>query len=163
MSRRLFFSNERGSVEGLPVMLIVMLVIGIVALAAMVTAMGQFKPPRVLSAVVEKANGYDGNLIAIDAGGGNRKSANITGNTRIKVIDASGKPVDGASVTISGLSSAASGKTSSYGTVTFSDASEWIQVPVLEENQNEGYLKLEVTANGFIDYQNEKAIKVVRI
>ncbi len=156
-------SDGQGSVEGLPVMLIVMLVVGIVALAAMVTAMGQFKPPRVLSANVEKANGFDGNLIAIDAGGSNRKSANITGDTKIKVIDANGKPVDGASVTISGLSSAASGKTASYGTVTFSDATEWIQVPVLEENQNEGYLKLEVTANGFIDYVNEKAIKIVRI
>lgn len=160
---KIFFSNERGSVEGLPVLLIVMLVIGIVALAAMITAMGQFKPPRVLTATVEKANGIDGNLIAIDAGGGNRKAANITGDTKIKVIDANGKPVDGASVTISGLGAAASGKTSSYGTVIFSDASEWIQVPVLEENQNEGYLKLEVTANGFIDYVNEKAIKVVRI
>ncbi len=50
-------------VEGLPVRLIVVLVVGVIALSAMVAAMNSFKPQKTLTATVTEVSSKDGNLL----------------------------------------------------------------------------------------------------
>lgn len=151
--------DERG-VEGLPIRLIVVLVIGVVALAAIVGALNEFRPNKTLGAAVIEVDGVDGNLLTITATGAEEVS-----KTNVKVVvrvsDVDGEPVIGASVSLTGLGAAASAMTGADGNATVRFSSP-VKI-TLQENQNEGYLALEVVSDGFNDYSNERALKVARI
>ena len=51
-----------------PVRLIVVLVVGVIALAAMVAAVNGFKPQKSMSASVYEVGGKDGNMLMIHKG-----------------------------------------------------------------------------------------------
>ena len=57
--------KDEEAVEGLPVRLIVVLVVGVIALAAMVAAVNGFKPQKSMSASVYEVGGKDGNMLMI--------------------------------------------------------------------------------------------------
>ncbi len=95
------------AVEGLPVRLIVVLVVGVIALAAMVAAVNGFKPQKMMSASVIEVGGKDGNLLIIPKVGYGPVEHNWT--CRVQVIDADGNPITGASVIVHGLSGAGGG------------------------------------------------------
>jgi|Deesub1362A_J573_1020465.scaffolds.fasta_scaffold00160_46 hypothetical protein len=152
-----FVSDEK-AVEGMPIRLIIALIVGVVVLGAMVSAIGEFKPARTMSASVVKTGANDlsgGNLIAL------RGSGEISSSFKaiVRVVDVDGNPVSGANVVISGLGGAGSNVTNSTGIAVIESAADIH----LNENQNEGYLSIEVTASGFNNYRNDNAIKVVRV
>lgn len=153
---RKFFKDEDG-VEGLPVRLIVVLVVGIIALAAMVAALNGFKPQKSLSAAVVQVGGKDGNMLLVSKAGYGPVEHNWT--CRVKVVDANGDPIDSASVIVHGLSGAGTDVTDKNGIAYLSQTNN----VRLNSNQNSGYMTLEVTAPGFNAFRNENAMAVVRV
>lgn len=148
--------DERG-VEGLPVRLIVVLVVGVIALAAMVAAMNGFKPEKSLSASIVNVNGKQGNLLRVSSSGAGEveKSWNCT----IKVTDEKGDPIDGASVIVHGLYGAGSDVTDKDGVARLNNTNGI----KLNANQYTGYMTLEVSATGYHTYKNENALAVIRV
>lgn len=151
-----FRSNDE-AVEGLPVRLIVVLVVGVIALAAMVAAVNGFKPQKALSATVYQVSGKDGNMLMVPKAGSGPVEHEWT--CRVKVVDAGGNPVEGASVIVHGLSGAGSDVTDRYG-VAYLQKTNNVN---LNSNQNSGYMTLEVSAPGYNTFRNENAIAVVRV
>lgn len=151
------FMDDDDGVEGLPVRLIVVLVVGVIALAAMVAALGSFKPQKSLSASVYEVGGKDGNLLTVPKAGYDMVEHNWT--CRVKVIDANGDPVVGASAIVHGLSGAGSAITDKDGEAYLTKTND----VKLNTNQNSGYMTLEVTAPGYNQYKNENALAVVRV
>jgi hypothetical protein len=149
--------KDEEAVEGLPVRLIVVLVVGVIALAAMVAAVNGFKPQKSMSAAVYEVGGKEGNLLMIPKAGSGPAEHNWT--CRVKVVDARGDPVEGASVIVHGLSGAGSDVTDRYGVAYLSKTNN----VNLNSNQNSGYMTLEVTASGYNTYKNENAIAVIRV
>lgn len=149
--------KDDSAVEGLPVHLIVVLVVGVVALAAMVSAINGFKPQKTLSASVSSVNSKDGNLIRISSSGAG--SVEKTWNCTVKVTDDGGEPVAGASVIIHGLSGAGSAVTDKSGVARINNTN----AIKLNANQNSGYMTMEVSAPGFYNYKNENAMAVIRV
>ncbi|HEY3273287.1 MAG TPA: carboxypeptidase regulatory-like domain-containing protein [Methanocella sp.] len=155
-ARRRFIEDEE-AVEGLPVRLIVVLVVGVIALAAMVAVVNGFKPQKSMSAAVYEVGGKDGNMLMIPKAGSGPAEHNWT--CRVKVVDAKGDPIEGASVIVHGLSGAGSDITDRYGVAYLSKTNN----VNLNSNQNSGYMTLEVSASGYNTYKNENAIAVVRV
>jgi hypothetical protein len=156
MKGKRFIEDEKG-VEGLPVRLIVVLVVGIIALSAMVAAVNVFKPPRTLTATVTEVSGKDGNLLQISSSGEGMVQKNWT--CYVNVTDENGNPVSGASVILYGLGGAGSGVTNTKGVAYIKNTNN-IR---LNANQNSGYMTLEVSAPGFNTYKNENALAVIRV
>lgn len=156
MKGKRFEEDERG-VEGLPVRLIVVLVVGVIALSAMVAAMNSFKPQRTLTAAVTEVSGKDGNLLQISSAG--EGVVQKTWTCYVNVTDEKGDPVSGASVILYGLGGAGSGVTNTKGVAYIKNTNN-IR---LNANQNSGYLTLEVSAPGFHTYKNENALAVIRV
>ncbi|WP_230742318.1 carboxypeptidase regulatory-like domain-containing protein [Methanooceanicella nereidis] len=154
--RRRLFDDERG-VEGLPVHLIVVLVVGVVALAAMVSAINGFKPQKTLTASVISVNSKDGNLLRVSSSGAG--VVEKTWSCVVKVTDGDGAPVSGASVILHGLSGAGSDDTDKSGIAKINNTN----AIKLNANQNSGYLTMEITAPGFYNYKNENALAVIRV
>ena len=154
--RKRMINDERG-VEGLPVRLIVVLVVGVIALAAMVAAMNGFKPQKTLSASVVTVNSAKGNLLKVSSSGAGE--AGKSWNCTVKVTDDKGDPVYGASVVLYGLSGAGSAVTDKEGEARFNSTN----AVKLNANQNSGYLTMEVTARGYYAYKNENALAVIRV
>lgn len=151
-----FWKND-DAVEGLPVRLIVVLVVGVIALAAMVAALNGFKPQKSMSATVYEVGGKDGNMLMVPKAGFGPVEHNWT--CRVKVVDANGDPVEGASVIVHGLSGAGSDVTDRYGVAYLSKTNNIN----LNSNQNSGYMALEVSASGYSTLRNENAIAVIRV
>jgi hypothetical protein len=156
MRKKKFKNDERG-VEGLPVRLIVVLVVGVIALSAMVAAVNSFKPQRTLSAAVTEVSSKDGNLLQISSAG--EGSVTKTWTCYVNVTDDRGDPVSGAGVIVHGLGGAGSGVTNTKGVAYLSKTND-IR---LNANQNSGYMTLEVNAPGFYQYKNENALAVIRV
>jgi hypothetical protein len=156
MRGKRFRDDERG-VEGLPVRLIVVLVVGVIALSAMVAAVNSFKPQRTLTAAVTEVSSKDGNLLQISNSGEGMVTKSWT--CYVNVTDDKGDPVSGASVIVYGLGGAGSGVTNSKGRAYISKTND-IR---LNPNQNSGYMALEVNAAGFYQYKNENALAVIRV
>jgi hypothetical protein len=148
--------NEDG-VEGLPVRLIVVLVIGVIALSAMVGAVNIFKPQKTLTAAVSKVSGKPGNLLQVSNAG--QGAVSKTWTCSVNVTDANGVPVSGASVIVHGMGGAGSAVTDKKGVASLSKTNSI----KLNPNQDSGYMTLEVNAPGFYPYKNDNALAVVRV
>jgi len=157
MSGNRRFVEDEEAVEGLPVRLIVVLVVGVIALAAMVAAVNGFKPQKMMSASVIEVGGKDGNLLVVPKVGYGPVEHNWT--CRVLVIDADGNPISGASVIVHGLSGAGGGVTDKNGEAYLTKTNDVL----LNANQNSGYMTLEVSAPGYNNYKNENAMAVVRV
>lgn len=156
MQGKRFIEDEMG-VEGLPVRLIVVLVVGMIALSAMVAAVNSFKPPRTLTAAVTEVSSKDGNLLQISSAG--EGAVEKTWTCYVNVTDDKGDPVSGASVILHGLGGAGSGMTNTKGVAYIKNTND-IR---LNPNQNSGYMTLEVNAPGFYQYKSENALAVIRV
>ena len=151
------FIEDEEAVEGLPVRLIVVLVVGVIALSAMVAALNGFKPQKALTASVIEVGGKDGNLLVVPKTGYASVEHNWT--CRVLVVDADGNPVSGASVIVHGLSGAGGGVTDKNGKAYLNKTDD----VMLNANQNSGYMTLEVSAPGYNNFKNENAMAVVRV
>jgi len=135
---------------GLPIKMVVLTIVGLVGLAAMLAIIdnGQSAIPGSIHADVKS-----GNLIILSA-------FNDTDNIDVKVevinsID--GTSVRKASSVLSGEGTAAVNITDENGISTLR-----FKKTDFDMEAGEGYLDLEVKVNGFQDYTNEYAVKLVR-
>ncbi len=132
---------------GLPIKMVVLTIVGMAGLAAMLAFISSSE-----SAMPEPmhANINGGSLIILSS------SPEIV-ELPVEVINSKdGTPVVKASVVLSGMSAAAINITNSKG-----DTIIKLTKSDLELKAQEGYLKLNVRAAGFREYENEFAVKVV--
>ena len=144
----------------LPINIVVMLVVGMVALATLISIMPT--PTKDMSVFVESTvlNGgssVNGNSIIVDASTAENPFA-IT--VVVKATDSDGNPVRNANVILRGLGGAASNTTDANG-VTFLTTPENARVR-LDPNQNEGTMDLKIVADGFYDYEKKDAVMIIK-
>jgi hypothetical protein len=139
--------DEAGAV-GLPMRMVVLTIVGMAGLAAMLMVIGNLNviPLSMHGDIVGIENNTTSSLLHVNNG---------TKNVTVEVIDVDGDSVERATVVIFGLDSSASGLTDRDGVAVLVVDTSSINVV------GEGYLKLVVKAQGFADYQNDYALKVV--
>ena len=131
-------------VTGLPIKIVVLTVVGLAALAVMLSSIPSCIAPRAISA----------RILGNDTIGVETKEANFP-NISVKVTDRSGNPVEGVQVMISGLGSGGSALTDKSGIANLSSTGK------ISLRSNEGYLKLRVKPQGcYQEYTNEYAVKI---
>lgn len=153
------FRNDEKAME-LPINIVVMLVVGMVALAALITIIPT--PTKEMSVFVEGTALGGG---SIQQGNSIIVSATVAENpfavsAEIKVTDNDGNPVRDANVVLSGLGGAASSTTDINGIAVLTTPSN-ARVR-LDPNQNEGTMDLKIIADGFYDYEKKDAIMIIK-
>ncbi|MDI3540255.1 MAG: hypothetical protein PWQ52_1378 [Methanolobus sp.] len=156
------FSNE--SAIELPINIVVMLVVGMVALAALIAIIPP--PTKNMSVNVDQAGLASGtlspgNTILVDSTLVSAGSFPVT--VQVSAKDPDGYPVRGANVVLRGLGGAATGVTDDSGMCTLQADTAAGGAPIsLGANQNEGAMDLKITASGFYDYEKTNAVMIVR-
>jgi hypothetical protein len=144
----------------LPINIVVMLVVGIVALATLISIVPT--PTKEMSVFVESAalkggTLQEGNSIVVNA----NAAENPFGVTvMVKATDKDGNPVRNANVILRGLGGTASSTTDINGISTLTTADT--ALIRLDPNQNEGAMDLKVMADGFYDYEKKDAVMIVK-
>lgn len=144
-ANRSLIQNEHGM--ELPINIVVMLVVGMVALAALLAIIPETKKNLVINVI--SVNGVDGVTSDITNG----VSSNVA--VVVQVYDSDNNLVDGASVIITGGGGSGSAKTDATGLATVDVSDVFIRL-----NQDSVDLKLVVKANEFYDYTDEAAILI---
>ena len=141
------FRDEAGAV-GLPMRMVVLTIVGMAGLASMIIVIGDlnFVPRSMHGDIISIDNSTSSSLLHANNG---------TKNVTVEVIDVDGGSIERATVVIFSLDSSASGRTNRDGYVVLVVNTSSIKVV------GEGYLKLVVKADGFSDYLNDYALKVV--
>jgi len=153
------FRHDEKAME-LPINIVVMLVVGMVALATLITIIPT--PTKEMSVFVEKTGLGVGSL---QQGNSIIVGATVAENpfavsTVIKVTDKDGSPVRNANVILKGLGGAASNTTDINGiTVLTTPANAMVK---LDPNQNEGTMDLKILADGFYDYERKDAVMIIK-
>lgn len=146
----------------LPINIVVMLVVGMVALAALVAIIPP--PTKNMSVYIDSAGASatpaitmtDGNAVIVDsATAENPFYVRVT----LSATDTDGNPVRDASVVLRGLGGVATNTTGSDGRTLLITNPAMV---TLGPNQNEGTMDLTISANGFYDYEKEDAVMIVR-
>lgn len=147
MSRenRSFRRDDKGM--ELPINIVVMLVVGMVALAALLAIIPESKKNLVVEIV--SVDGIDG--VTADIENGLKTDVAVV----LNVYDSDNNPVQGASVILSGGGGQGSAKTDATGQVSVTVSDVFIRL-----NQDSIDLKLVTKANGFYDYTDESAILI---
>ena len=159
-TRKIF--NDDSAIE-LPINIVVMLVVGMVALAALIAII---PPPTKNMAVAIDTAGLNGstanagNTVIVDSA---TAGAPFAIDVEISVTDPDGYPVRDANVVLRGLGGVATSVTddTGYCMLTTSSAASGDEVS-LGTNQNEGSMDLTISADGFYDYEKTNAVMVVR-
>jgi hypothetical protein len=144
----------------LPINIVVMLVVGIVALATLISIVPT--PTKEMSVFVEKTalkggTVQEGNSIVVNA----NTAVNPFGVTvMVKATDKDGNPVRNANVILRGLGGAASNTTDINGISVLT--TEDTALVRLDPNQNEGTMDLKVIADGFYDYEKKDAVMIIK-
>ena len=141
------FRDETAAM-GLPMRMVVLTIVGMAGLAAMVIVIGDLNlvPKTMHADITGIDNSTTSSVLLVNNG---------TKNVTVRVIDIDGGPVVGATVVFYGLHTSASGMTDSNGNALVNIDTTSFSV------SGEGYLKLSAKASGFVDYQNDFALKVV--
>jgi len=153
------FRNDEKAME-LPINIVVMLVVGMVALATLISIIPT--PTKEMSVFVEETRlgagtFQPGNSIIV--------SSTVAQNpfavsAVVKVTDKDGNPVRDANVVLRGLGGAASSTTDIDGfAVLTTTGAALVQ---LDPNQNEGTMDLKILADGFYDYERKDAVMIIK-
>lgn len=158
---RKMFRND--SAIELPINIVVMLVVGMVALAALIAIIPP--PTKNMSVNVDQAGVSGsmsaGNTILVDSALVATGPFPVT--VQISAKDPDGYPVRNANIVLRGLGGAATGVTDDAGMCTLQADATASGSPVsMGANQNEGTMDLKITANGFYDYEKTNAVMIVR-
>lgn len=146
----------------LPINIVVMLVVGMVALAALVAIIPP--PTKNMSVYIDSSGASattnvpmnDGNAVIVDsATAQNPFYVRVT----LSATDTDGNPVRDASVVLRGLGGVATNTTGNDGRTVLITNPAMVS---LGPNQNEGTMDLSISANGFYDYEKEDAVLIVR-
>lgn len=153
--------NEDRAIE-LPINIVVMLVVGMVALAALVAIIPP--PTKNMSVTIDSAGEQSegmnpGNTVIVDS---TTASAPFIMDVAISVVDPDGYPVRNANVVLRGLGGVATGVTNDNGQCTLTTETPGGAQVSLGSNQNEGTMDLTISANGFYDFEKTDAVMVVR-
>ncbi|HII91695.1 MAG TPA: carboxypeptidase regulatory-like domain-containing protein [Methanosarcina sp.] len=159
MKKFRFIRHDEKAME-LPINIVVMLVVGMVALATLISIMPT--PTKDMSVFVESTalnggNSVKGNSIIVSASTAENPFA-IT--AVVKITDSDGNPVRNANVILRGLGGAASNTTDANG-FTFLTTPENARVR-FDPNQNEGTMDLKIVADGFYDYEKKDAVMIIK-
>jgi hypothetical protein len=154
---KILITNEKAM--ELPINIVVMLVVGMVALATLISIIPT--PTKEMSVFVEKAGLrgatlQDGNSIMVSARTAESPFA-IT--VQVKVTDKDGNPVRKANVILNGLGGAASNTTDTNGVSILTTSTALVK---LDPNQNEGTMSLKILADGFYDYERKDAVMIIK-
>ncbi len=155
-NKRLF--NDDSAIE-LPINIVVMLVVGMVALAALIAII---PPPTKNMSVDIQESGLSnstptsGNTIIVDAVTAQNP---LTILVKIQAMDPDGEPVRDANVVLRGLGGVATNNTDINGETTLITSSAPIEFGA---NQNEGTMDLTISANGFYDYEKTDAVMIIK-
>jgi len=144
-ANRSLIQNEHGM--ELPINIVVMLVVGMVALAALLAIIPESKKNLVVDVI--SVNSEDGVTSNIDNGVSNSVGVDV------KVYDSDNNLVEGANVIVTGGGGLGSEKTDATGQANLTVSDVFIRL-----NQDSIDLKLVVKANGFYDYTDESAILI---
>jgi len=151
------FKND--SAIELPINIVVMLVVGMVALAALIAII---PPPTKNMSVNIDESGIDGsalkpgNTVIVDAA---TAVDPLILEVKITATDPDGNPVRDANVVLRGLGGVATSTTDIDGAATLITNDAQVK---LGANQNEGTMDLTITANGFYDYEKTDAVMIVK-
>ncbi|KAF5411083.1 MAG: hypothetical protein C5S43_03815 [Candidatus Methanocomedens sp.] len=144
-SNRYFIRDNTGM--ELPINIVVMLVVGMVALAALLAIIPESKKNLVVEVdSVDGNSGVTGNIA---------NGVPTVVNIYLTLYDRDNNPVQGASVIISGGGGQGSAKTDASGQANVTVSDVFIRL-----NQDSIDLKLVAKANGFYDYTDEAAILI---
>lgn len=146
-ANRKFRNDERGM--ELPINIVVMLVVGMAALAALIMMFP--KAPTAMVVMVNVTSGGTGSVVKTT-------TDTVDFKVEVSVVDRDGNPVNGASCVLRGLGGVAAGTTGIDGRVELDDGGDF----ELRTNQNEANLKLTCKASGFLDHDDPSAVLVVR-
>ncbi len=135
---------------GLPIKMVVLTIVGMVGLAAMIGILNNSQDtiPKPMH-----ANIISSNLIILE-----KFSDNDTIEIPIEIINSNqGLPVEKASVALSGLNAASVNLTNNKGRTVLK-----FKKGDFDLDANEGYLRLDARATGFLEYNNEYAVKIIK-
>jgi hypothetical protein len=154
-----FIKHDERAME-LPINIVVMLVVGMVALATLISIIPT--PTKEMSVFVEQVSlaggtAQAGNSIIVDSGTAQNPFA-IT--VTVRATDNDGNPVRNANVILRGLGGAASNSTDVNGISVLTTANG--ALVKLDPNQNEGTMDLKILADGFYDYERKDAVMIIK-
>jgi hypothetical protein len=152
-----FFNNEKAM--ELPINIVVMLVVGMVALAALIAIIPP--PTKNMSVNIDEAglqgNSLSaGNTIIVDAITAQNP---LTVVIKITATDPDGNPVRNANAVLRGLGGVATNTTDINGETLLATTTAQLQMGA---NQNEGTMDLTITANGFYDYEKKDSVMIIK-
>ncbi|KKG13830.1 hypothetical protein EO98_11310 [Methanosarcina sp. 2.H.T.1A.6] len=152
------FRHDEKAME-LPINIVVMLVVGMVALATLISIIPT--PTKEMSVFVERTGSggslQQGNSIIVDA---TTAQNTFVVSAEIKVTDKDGNPVRDANVVLRGLGGAASNTTDINGITVLTTTGD--ALVRLDPNQNEGTMDLKILADGFYDYERKDAVMIIK-
>ncbi len=160
MRRIRFLRNDERAME-LPINIVVMLVVGMVALATLISIIPT--PTKEMSVFIngtaqgEGGTLQPGNSIVVSA---DTAKGPFEIKVQIEVTDQDGNPVRDANVVLTGLGGAASNNTDINGVTVLTTPET--ALPRLDPNQNEGTMDLKILADGFYDYEKQDAIMIIK-
>jgi hypothetical protein len=144
----------------LPKNIVVMLVVGMVALATLISIIPT--PTKEMSVFVEGVRLEGGSLQKGNSIIADSKTAEnpFAITVVVKATDKDGNPVRNVNVILRGLGGAASNTMGIDGT-TFLTTAENARFR-LDPNQNEGTMDLKIRADGFYDYERKDAVMIIK-
>ncbi|HEY9246254.1 MAG TPA: Ig-like domain-containing protein [Candidatus Methanoperedens sp.] len=147
------FRKSEDAIE-LPINIVVMLVVGMVALSALLSIIPKSKENLSVD-IIDVSIGNkttEGNSAKVIGAGDHQVKVNV------KIFDKNNNPVEKASVTLSGGGGFGAEQTDDAGEATLTLGGTKGTKVTVRPNQETVELKLAVKANGFHDYEDEKAI-----
>ncbi|MDA0524545.1 carboxypeptidase regulatory-like domain-containing protein [Methanococcoides alaskense] len=156
-NRKKLFNDER-AIE-LPINIVVMLVVGMVALAALIAIIPP--PTKNMSVNIDEAGIQgnslsSGNTIIVDAVTARNP---LIVMVKITATDPDGNPVRNANAVLRGLGGVATNTTDINGETLLATTTAQLQMGA---NQNEGTMDLTITANGFYDYEKKNSVMIIK-
>ncbi|HWQ95931.1 MAG TPA: carboxypeptidase regulatory-like domain-containing protein [Candidatus Methylomirabilis sp.] len=152
------FKKDEHAIE-LPINIVVMLVVGMVSLAALISIIPkpkEYLTVDIIDIKIDDGTAHEGNIATVSGSGDYKVKVNV------KVYDKNNNPVEKASVSLSGGGGFGADQTSRKGEASLTLGSSQSTRVVFRPNQKSVELKLEVKANGFYDYEDENAIQIYR-
>lgn len=152
------FKKDEQAIE-LPINIVVMLVVGMVALAALLSIIPKSKEYLTVDVIDIKINEgavQEGSIATVGGDGDYKVKVNL------KVFDKNNNPVEKASVTLSGGGGFGTDQTNSNGEAIIYIGETNSTKVIFRPNQKDVELKLAVKANGFYDYEDGTAIQLYK-
>ncbi|HEY6586482.1 MAG TPA: carboxypeptidase regulatory-like domain-containing protein [Candidatus Methanoperedens sp.] len=150
------FKKDERAIE-LPINIVVMLVVGMVALAALLSIIPKSKENLsvdIINIKIDNGSVQEGSIATLSGDGTYEVKVNV------KVYDKNNNPVEKASVTLTGGGGFAVDQTNSRGEGILTMGTTNNSKVIMRPNQKSVELKLVAKANGFYDYEDEKAIQL---